>query len=91
MLGKKYWLHKGKKFIKFPLTNQSKCAIMIIESEETTMRKKLLNVGKLDYYEIHDLRIILEKLVDEGISNITIKELLKDVKEIEEKIAQNVL
>lgn len=64
---------------------------MIIESEETTMRKKLLNVGNLDYYEIHDLRIILEKLVDEGFSNITIKELLKDVKEIEEKIAQNVL
>ena len=45
--------------------------------------KELLDAN-LDYYEIHDLRIILEILADKGFSNITIKELLKNVKEIEE-------
>lgn len=45
--------------------------------------KELLDAN-LDYYEIHDLRIILEILVDQGFSNITIEEFLKNVKKIEE-------
>ena len=40
--------------------------------------------ANLDYYEIHDLRIILEILAREGFSNITIEELLKNVKRVEE-------
>ena len=38
--------------------------------------KKLLDAN-LDYYEIYDLKIILEILIDKGFSNITIEELLK--------------
>ena len=45
--------------------------------------KELLDAN-LDYYEIYDLKIILEILVDKGFSNTTIEELLKNVKEIEE-------
>lgn len=45
--------------------------------------KELLNAN-LDYYEIHDLRVILEILVDKGFSNTTIEELLKNVKKVEE-------
>ena len=56
--------------------------IINTESEGNTM-KELLDAN-LDYYEIHDLKIILEILVDKGFSNITIEELLKNVKEIEE-------
>ena len=52
------------------------------ESEGKAM-KELLDAN-LDYYEIHDLRIILEILIDKGFSNTTIEELLKNVKEIEE-------
>ena len=52
MLGRNYWLHKGKKFIKFPLTNQSKYGIMIIESEGTTM-------NGLIYLGIFSLTIII--------------------------------
>lgn len=40
--------------------------------------------ANLDYYEIHDLRIILEILADNGFSNITIEELLKSVKKVKE-------
>ena len=40
--------------------------------------------ANLDYYEIHDLRIILEILIDEGFSNTAIEELLKNVKKVEE-------
>lgn len=44
---------------------------------------ELLNAN-LDYYEIHDLRIILEILADKGFSKTTIEELLKNVKKVEE-------
>ena len=45
--------------------------------------KELLDAN-LDYYEIHDLKIILEILVKEGYGYKSIAKLLERVKEIEE-------
>jgi hypothetical protein len=64
------------------LTNSPSCDIIVLESEGTTMFELL--DANLNYYEIHDLRIILEILADKGFSNTTIEELLKNVKKVEE-------
>ena len=45
--------------------------------------KELLDAN-LDYYEIHDLKIILEILVEKGYGYKSIAKLLERVKEIEE-------
>lgn len=46
--------------------------------------KELLNAN-LDYYELQDLKLILEILVEKGYGHKSIEKLLERVKEVEKR------
>lgn len=46
---------------------------------------KELLYANLDYYELQDLKIILEILIEKGYGYKSIEKLLEKVKEVEEK------
>ena len=55
----------------------------IKESEGTTMRELL--DANLDYYELQELKLILEILVEQGYGYKSIAKLLERVREVEKK------